>query len=210
LIAWSVFWVSLKVDRALDLNKIINAISKFEGIIGVLLFGSFARGDYDEYSDYDLLVIFKDKISMWRCWDDLFQSIGSLKMNLHIIPEALEELKNANPVFLEELSKYGKVIFARQPLEVSLKPLKLKPFCVISYNMAGLSYKDKMRVSYFLYKKRKGGAVINAGGIRLSEGCLLVPSDISNYIIAKLKGFGVKAKRFEIYLSEEELKAFIG
>jgi predicted nucleotidyltransferase len=202
--------VNWKVNQILDLNKIINVILKFESVIGVLLFGSFARGDYDEYSDYDLLVIFEDEISMWRRWDNLFQSIGSLKMNLHIIPETLEELKNANPVFLEELSKYGKVVFARQPLEVFLKPLKLKPFCLILYNMVGLSYKDKMKISYFLYKKRNGGAVANAGGIKLSEGCILVPSNISNHIIAKLNNFGVKAKKLEIYLSEEQLKSFLG
>ncbi|MEM3382110.1 MAG: nucleotidyltransferase domain-containing protein [Candidatus Bathyarchaeia archaeon] len=119
--------MSLKTNQILDLDKIINIISRFDGVEGVLLFGIFARGDYDEYSDYDLLVIFEDKISMWRCWDDLFQSIGSLKMNLHIIRETLEEFKNGNPVFLEELSKHGKVIFARLPLEVFLKQLKLKP-----------------------------------------------------------------------------------
>jgi predicted nucleotidyltransferase len=202
--------VNLKVNQVSDLNKIINVISKFDGVIGVLLFGSFARGDYDEYSDYDLLVIFEDRNSMWGCWDDLFQSVGSLKMNLHLIPETLEEFKNANPVFLEELSKHGKVVFARQPLEVSLKPLKLKSFCVISYDLSGLSYKDKMRVSYFLYKnkKRSGGAVADAGGIKLSEGCILVPSSISNHIIAELKSFGVKTKKLEIYLSEEHLKMF--
>ncbi|MGC8848867.1 MAG: nucleotidyltransferase domain-containing protein [Candidatus Bathyarchaeia archaeon] len=27
----------------------------------MLLFGSVARGGYDEYSDYDLLVVFEDK-----------------------------------------------------------------------------------------------------------------------------------------------------
>jgi hypothetical protein len=76
--------------------------------------------------------------------------------------------------------------------------------------MAGLSYKDKMRVSYFLYKKRSGGAVTNSGGIKLSEGCILVPSNVSDHIIAELKSFGVKAKKFEIYLSEEQLKALLG
>jgi len=143
--------MSLKEKRILDLKKVVKIISKFESIIGILLFGSFARGDYDEYSDYDLLVIFEDKDSMWRCWDELFQSIGSLKMNLHVIPETLEEFKNANPVFLNELFKHEKVLFARLPLEVFLKPLTLKPFCLILYEMAGLSYKDKMKVSYFLF-----------------------------------------------------------
>jgi hypothetical protein len=59
---------------------------------------------------------------MWKNWDELFQAVGSLKMNLHVVPETLEELNKANPVFLEELFNHGKVLFARIPLEVFSKP----------------------------------------------------------------------------------------
>ena len=34
---------------------------KFQGVVGIVLFGSQARGDYDEFSDYDLLVLFENK-----------------------------------------------------------------------------------------------------------------------------------------------------
>jgi len=85
-------------------------LTRFQGVVGVFLFGSFARGDYDEFSDHDLLVIFEDKVSMWQSWDELFQAVGNLRMDLHVIPETLEEFEAANPVFLEELFKYGKVL----------------------------------------------------------------------------------------------------
>ncbi|MEM2841519.1 MAG: hypothetical protein QXN62_08190 [Candidatus Bathyarchaeia archaeon] len=72
--------------------------------------------------------------------------------------------------------------------------------------MAGLNYKNEMRVSYFLYKKQNGGAVTNAGGTKLSGGCILVQRDVSNHIISKLNSFGVKTKKFEIYLNENQSK----
>lgn len=199
--------MSLKAKHILDLKRVVDVTSKFEGVVGVLLFGSIARGDYDEYSDYDLLVIFEDKPSMWRCWDDLFEAVGNLGTNLHVIPETLEEFKNANPVFLEELFKHGKVLFARLPLEVFLKPITLKPFCLIFYDMTGLCYKDKMKVSYFLYRKGNEGAVAKAGGTKLSEGCILVPSNTAKEIIDVLSDFNVKTRKLEIYVSEEHLKA---
>ncbi|MBS7656225.1 nucleotidyltransferase domain-containing protein [Candidatus Bathyarchaeota archaeon] len=158
--------MNLKTNQISNLNKVVKAISRLEGVIGILLFGSIARGDYDEYSDYDLLIIFKDKSSMWKSWDNLFKDVSSLKMNLHIIPKSLEEFKTANPVFLEELSNHGKILFARFPMEASLKPIALKPFCLIFYNMSGLSYKDKMKISYFLYKKGGGGFIAKAGGTK--------------------------------------------
>jgi len=200
----------LEERHVLDLNNIVNVVSKISGVVGVFLFGSYARGDYDEYSDYDLLVLFKDKTLMWQNWDELFQAVGSLKMNLHIIPETFEELKTANPVFLDELFRHGKVLFARFPLEVFSKPVKLEPCCLIIYDMSGLSYREKMKVVYFLYRKGGRGVVAKTGGIRLSEGCVLIPSNVGEEITDKLSAFGVDAKKLEIYVSEEHFKELLG
>ena len=195
----------LKEKHVSDLSNIVDVVSKIRGVIGVFLFGSLARGDYDEYSDFDLLVIFEEKALMWQNWDELFQAVGSLKMILHVIPQTLEELKAANPVFLDELFRHGKVLFARFPFEVFSRSVKLEPFCLIIYDMSGLSYRDKMKVVYFLYKKGGGGAVAKMGGIKLTEGCVLVPSDVGDEIIDKLSAFGVDAKKLEIYVSKDHL-----
>jgi predicted nucleotidyltransferase len=183
-----------------DLNKIVNMLSKIEGVIGIFLFGSVARGDYNAYSDYDLLVIFEDKASMWQNWNELFLTVGNLRMHLHVIPQTLEELKAANPVFLEELFTHGKILFAKTPLEVFPKPVKLKPFCLVIYDMSGLSYKEKMKAIYFLYRKEGAGAVAKVGGVKLNESCLLIPSNACKEIINKLTATGVKAKKLEIFI----------
>jgi len=194
----------------LDLSKIVDVVSKIQGVIGVFLFGSLARGDYDEYSDYDLLVIFVDKAVMWQNWEALFEAVGSLGMNLHMIPETVEELKGANPVFLDDLFRHGKVLFARLPLEVFTKPLRLEPHCLVVYDMGGLSYRDKMRVVYFLFRKGGVGTVAKMGGIKLSEGCLLIPSSVSDEIVDGLKAFGIDTKKLEIQVSQEQIKALFG
>jgi len=195
--------MKLKEKHTLDLNNIVSVVSKIHGVVGVILFGSIARGDDDEYSDYDLLVLFENKALMWQKWDDLFQPISSLSMSLHLIPEALEELKAANPVFLDDLYRHGKVLFARLPFEVFSKPLKLNPFCLIVYNMSGLSYRDKMKAAYFLYKKDNAGAVAKARGIKINESCILVPSNESNELVKKLNSLGVNIKKLEIYITGE-------
>jgi predicted nucleotidyltransferase len=202
--------MKLKEKQTSDLNEIVNITSKIQGVTGILLFGSLARGDYDEYSDYDLLVLFENKALMWQSWDELFQAVGNLKLNLHMIPETLEELKSANSTFLNELSKHGKVLFARTPLEVSLQPVKLKSFYLISYNMSGLNYRDKMKVTYFLYRKNGVGTTAETKGIKLSEGCILIPTSTADEITSKLSSFNVKTKKLEIYASENSLKAWLG
>jgi len=202
--------MKLKERHISDLNEIVNAVSKIQGVIGILLFGSLARGDYDEYSDYDLLVLFENKASMWQSWDELFQAVGDLKLNLHMIPETLEELKTANPIFLNELFKHSRVLFARSPLEVFLKPVKLNSFCLISYDMSGLSYRDKMKIIYSLYRKGGAGALATMGGTKLSDGCILIPSTASDAITAMLNSFNVETKKMEIYVSKTSIKAWLG
>lgn len=202
--------MKLKERHMLDLSEIVDVVSKVQGVVGIFLFGSLARGDFDEYSDYDLLVVFEDKVLMWRSWDELFRVVGGLKLNLHVVPEALEELKTANSVFLDELFVHGKVLFARLPLEVFLQPLRLESFCLIVYDMGGLSYRDKMKVVYFLYRKGGVGAVARMGGVKLSESCVLVPSSVGDEIIGVLSSFGVEAKKLEIYVSEDFLKRALG
>ena len=201
--------MNLEKEHMLDLSKIVDVLSKIHGVVGVILFGSLARGDYDEYSDYDLLVLFENKALLWKNWDELFQAVGNLKMNLHVVPETVEELNKANPVFLEELFNHGKVLFARTPLEVFSKPARLAPFYLIAYDMSSLDYKSKMRIIYFLYGKGDGGAVAKSGGMKLCEGCILVPNQVGDSIVTNLNAFGVGTKKLEIYVSEDIVKRFM-
>ena len=198
----------LKEQQKLDLNKIVSSVSKIQSVVGIVLFGSQARGDYDEFSDYDLLVLFENKPLMWENWDELFQVVGSLNINLHAIPETLEELKNANPVFLDELFRYGKVLFAKMPLEVYLQPLNLKSFSLITYDMRNVNYADKMKASYFLYSKGGAGAVAKAGGTKISDGCIIVPSDMADEIILVLTSLGIQTIKTEIFINPDMPKSW--
>jgi predicted nucleotidyltransferase len=198
--------MKLKERHVSDLGEIVSSLSKIQGVVGILLFGSLARGDYDEYSDYDVLVLFEDKSLMWRSWDKLFQAVGSLGMNVHVIPETIVELKTANSVFLDELFRHGKVLFARLPLEVFLQPVELESFCIITYDMKDLSYRDKMKVMYFLYRKGSVGTVATMGGIKLGEGCILVPSSVADELIVMLSSLNVETKKLKTYISKDSLK----
>ena len=129
---------------------------------------------------------------------------------MHLIPETLEELKAANPVFTNELFSHAKVLFARLPLEVFLKPLTLQPYSLIIYEMSGLSYREKMKVIYLLYRKNGAGALAKIRGTKLNDGCVLVPNSVGDEIVATLSSLGVKAKKLEIYVSEDSFETWLG
>jgi hypothetical protein len=124
-------------------------------------------------------------------------------MNLHAIPETLDELKDANPVFLDELRNSGKVLFAKMPFEVHLHPLNLKPFTLITYDMRNLNYPNKMKASYFLYSKGGNGVIAKVAGAKISEGCVIVPSASADEIVKVLGSFGVQTVRTEVLVNPE-------
>jgi hypothetical protein len=64
-------------------------------------------------------------------------------------------------------------------------------------------HKEKMKVVYFLYKKERTGTVTKVGGVKLHEGCPLVPSNICDDITSKLAAVGVNVKKLEIYVNED-------
>lgn len=67
-----------------------------------------------------------------------------------------------------------------------------------------------MKVIYFLYRKGDVGTVANTGGIKLSEGCFLIPSNAADKIAALLNSFGVETKKLKIYISENSLETWLG
>ena len=194
--------MSLKEGQEYDLSRLVTLISSIDEVIAIILFGSIARGDYDEYSDYDLLVIFKDKESMWSRWDELFRRVGRLNLLIHLIPLSYEEFLKSEETFLEEIYKDGILLYAKYPFSIHLKPLHFRHKKLIIYSLRGLEQKEKVKLLYRLYGKRnlkKPGLLERLDGERLSEGCIIVPEENSRYILEILWKFGVKVHVLDVY-----------
>jgi len=86
-------------------------------------------------------------------------------------------------------------------------PVGLESYCLVVYEMSGLSYRDKMRVVYFLFRMGGVGELGRVGGFRLGEGCLLVPSGACEVIVEGLEGFGIGARKLETYVNGDRVKA---
>jgi len=186
-----------------NLSKLVESISSFSEVIAIILFGSIARGDYDEYSDYDILVIFKDRESMWRRWDSLFEAVGKLRLVLHLIPKSYEEFINSEPTFLNEVYKHGTLLYSKYPFKTSLKSVYKQHKRLITYDLSGISQNDKVKLIYRLYGKRgtgRRGLLKSVNGYRLANGCLLVPADKADIIIQTLRKYNVKMKILDIYI----------
>ncbi len=193
----------LKEKLEYDLNNLIKCISSIDEVIAIILFGSIAKGEYDEYSDYDLLVIFKDKESLWKKWDELFKKIGKLNLLIHCIPKSLNEFLNSEPIFLMDILKNGKLLYSKYPFQAYIKPINLKHMKLITYNLSKLNQKDKMKIIYKLYGKgdsKNKGIINKVNGIKLNDGCILIPEENSKDVINILKKYGANINIIDTYI----------
>jgi hypothetical protein len=54
------------------------------------------------------------------------------------------------------------------------------------------------------------GALVTMGGIKLSDGCFLIPRDASDEVTALLGSFNVETEKLEIYVNENFFNAWLG
>ena len=86
----------------------------------VIIFGSFARGDINEGSDVDILVVadfkepFLDRIKILL---DLNDSIGLPLEPIGYTPEEFQRMKKEENRFIREVLKTGKVLYGAVPEE---------------------------------------------------------------------------------------------
>jgi len=137
-----------------DLSRIVNAIIGVEGVIAVILFGSRAKGTYDEYSDYDLLVVFEDDEVMWRNRRKLYENVGKLGLFTQVLARSMRELREStDPTFLHSIYEHGIILYMRYPLKAPAFLQELRPMAIVTYNLKSLNQKEKMRLIYRLYGK---------------------------------------------------------
>ena len=98
------------------IERIINCLKKYNPD-KIILFGSYARKDIDEYSDIDLVAIKKTKkrflkhlIEVSQFLDD---DLGDIDIFVYIPEEFKRMIEWKNP-FIENVLKEGKTIYEKK------------------------------------------------------------------------------------------------
>lgn len=185
-----------------NLSKIVDAVSRVEGVLAVILFGSRARGEYDEHSDYDVLVVFRDDETMWKNRRKIYENVGRLRLFIQILTRSMRELREeTEPTFLESIMKHGKLLYMRYPLQAPPFLQELRPMVIVSYDLSGLPQREKMRVIYRLFGKSGGrprGIVGESEGLKLGDGCFMIPEDRLASIRKILDQYGIKYRTVRV------------
>lgn len=103
------------VQQKINLNELVKLITERYNPEKIILFGSRAKGDTDEYSDLDLILIKEtDKSFVERLVDPILLRILPLKTDcLVYTPEEFERMKeNENPFIVKALENH-KILYEK-------------------------------------------------------------------------------------------------
>jgi len=184
-------------------KKIVKELSKIKEVLVIIVYGSFARGDYGPRSDIDLFIITKKKVK-----DKVEDAILNIDIERHIQPtiRSLEELKRTDFGLLRNIFREGEIIFLREPLSINLPSLlKIKPYVLLSFKLTGLPQKEKTRFNTALYgvKKKKyvyRGLLDLIGGKKVGRAGILIPEKEEKKIKELFAGYKIKTEEMKIWV----------
>jgi len=185
-----------------DLIKLLQKeLPKFKEVNALVLFGSFARGDYSiRHSDIDLMI-FLDKTKVDKSLEEKIRkgvinlTLGK-ELNVHLVFQYKKIEEEDNSLMLT-ISKEGKVIFARKTIIISGNILGLKPYYLLKFDTTNVKPVIKNKLQRFLYgykikgKKYRGivdeEIVLNAG-----KGAIIVPNNLLKKVLLYSQKIDIK------------------
>lgn len=179
-------WDKPVVDRIeVALETITRRLRASDDVIGIVVFGSYARGDFGRKSDLDLLVILRptlngDQDGVRRHAINIVSEVESeTRLPVHIAPfvTSAGDPDGLGAEFLHELWTDGVVLYGEASTLAMLQPSGLAPWSVVRFSLDGTLPKERVRLARRLHGTRGKPGIIRLPGLNLSRGAALVPAE---------------------------------
>lgn len=102
-----------KRDALKIANEYADALSQKYSFIKIILFGSYAKGNFHEESDIDIAVVFKDFNNLHEMQLQLMRLRRKIDSRIEPHPFRESDFNISNPV-VNEIIKFGKEIRSNQ------------------------------------------------------------------------------------------------
>ncbi|OIN96546.1 hypothetical protein AUJ66_05885 [Candidatus Desantisbacteria bacterium CG1_02_38_46] len=188
-------------------KKIAGALLKISDVRAIVLYGSFARGDFGPKSDIDLFIITGKKDTIDQVEKEIVQLEQEISKSIQPTIRTIEELEKTDTGLLQNVFQEGKVLYTKEPLEISaVSLLEQKPYIISSFNLNSLSQKQKAAFNRELYEQTKGkytykGLLKELGGEKISPGCVMIPHNKEEMLLKFFRKYRVKFIQTKIWKS---------
>ena len=179
-------------------KKIVKELSVISEIRLVILYGSFARGDYGPKSDIDLFILTTKQKTLNEIQNKIISIEEKIGKSIQPTIRTEKELKKTDIGLLQNLLQEGKILYLKEPFEISASEItKQKPYVIYTFELNSLNQKTKAKFNRELYTRTKEehvykGLLQKIGGQKLSPGCIMIPFDKKNMVEKFFRRYKIK------------------
>lgn len=216
--------------RSKAVETVIGILEKEPDVLALFLFGSHARGEHTNVSDYDFYVVLdnntKDSLREDGLYKNVFDATRQLQVDIHLTFQYLFVLDEDKSLLLK-ISSEGELLFSKAFLIGSYKQAGLQKYYLCSWNINEkrilTNKREGIKTSWQLIgrllrgyvqkypggKYKKQGMIDNVGIIGIQEGMpaqILVMDSMLEHVQAAIERYHGKLQILhEIYIPREKL-----
>ena len=167
------------------LQKMFREIAKELSSIGevrlVILYGSYARGDFGPKSDVDLFILVSKGGATEKIHDAIIRIEEKIGKSIQPAIRTGEEFRKTDSGLLQNILREGKILFLRDFFEIPVvELLKQKPYAIYTFAISSMSQKNKAKFNREFYSRTKEkyeykGLLRKLGGEKMASGCVIIP-----------------------------------
>jgi predicted nucleotidyltransferase len=174
--------VAERIEAALD--TIVRRLRCDEAVAGIVVFGSYARGDFGRSSDLDLLVVLRQIADVVRQEAErrvtsvIGEAETALRLPVHLAPliVASENPEELDPAILHEIWTDGIILYSELARLAVLQPRGLAPWNVIRFSLDNVVPRDRVKLARRLHGTSDRPGIIRLPGLNLARGAAFVPA----------------------------------
>jgi len=191
------------MNRAL--KKITKKLSVIADVKAIILYGSYARGEYTSRSDIDLFIITSNKSAMGQIQDKIIELENTIDRNIQPTIRTIKELQKTDTGLLQNIFQEGKLLYLKESTEMpSAMLLAQKPYLIYSFHLSSLNQNTKAKFNNSFYGRVKNkykypGFLNGVNGQKISSGCVIVPHSKKAKVEKFFKKFKVKFKQIKVW-----------
>ena len=186
-------------------KQISRELSLIRDIKFVILYGSFARGDFGPKSDIDLFIMTSKRDTMEEVHNAIIGIEGKIGKNIQPTIRTEAEFEKTDSGLIQNLIREGKILFLRDFYEIAaVTLLKQRPFIIYSFRINSLSQRNKAKFNREFYSRTKTkyeykGLLKKLGGEKLASGCVIIPFGKKNGMEKIFKKYEIKYEAKNIW-----------
>lgn len=175
-----------RIEAALD--TLTRRLRTDDAVAALVVFGSYARGDFGRKSDLDLLVLLRpdlpetERIDAERRVTRVVLDVETeehLPVQLAPLVASAGDPSALGPSFLHEVWTDGIILYGEAADLAMLRPGGLAPWIVARFSLGNARPRERVRLARRLHGQGGKPGIVRRPGLDLARGAAFVPADQS-------------------------------